>query len=113
MRSAHRIGQTRPVTVYRLITKDTAEERVVHRAQKKLFLDTMVTGAQNRSKIDEMMSDQESFNTEELLKGARARRVCRSQFPALSLTISLVSSPPPSAQVWRQQDDQHGLARQS
>ena len=36
---AHRIGQTKPVHVYRLVTQGTVEERIVQRAQKKLFLD--------------------------------------------------------------------------
>ena len=40
----HRIGQTKPVHVYRLIASGTVEERMVARAQKKMFLDTVVTG---------------------------------------------------------------------
>lgn len=32
---AHRIGQTRPVTVHRLITHGTVDERVFEIAQKK------------------------------------------------------------------------------
>ncbi len=32
---AHRIGQTKPVTVYRLITKNSVEERILKRAQQK------------------------------------------------------------------------------
>ena len=35
---AHRIGQERPVTVYRLITEETIEERIVelHREKREL-----------------------------------------------------------------------------
>ncbi|CAM9856397.1 unnamed protein product, partial [Sphacelaria rigidula] len=38
----HRIGQTKTVKVYRLVTEDTIEEKVVERAQQKLKLDAMV-----------------------------------------------------------------------
>lgn len=36
---AHRIGQSKEVTVYRLITKDTYEAEMFERAIKKLGLD--------------------------------------------------------------------------
>jgi DNA helicase INO80 len=35
MDRAHRLGQTKPVTVYRLITKGTIEERILLRAKQK------------------------------------------------------------------------------
>merc|ERR1712152_44625 len=35
---AHRIGQTKPVTIYRLISEESIEERIVQRAQQKLCL---------------------------------------------------------------------------
>ena len=38
----HRIGQTKTVHVYRLVTEDSIEEKVVERAQQKLKLDAMV-----------------------------------------------------------------------
>ena len=37
---AHRIGQRRPVTIYRLIAKDTVEERVLELHDEKLHLST-------------------------------------------------------------------------
>jgi len=40
---AHRLGQTRPVRVFRLVCAQSVEERVVARAQRKLYLDAMVT----------------------------------------------------------------------
>jgi hypothetical protein len=39
---AHRIGQTKTVQVFRLVTEDTVEVKVVERAQQKLKLDAMV-----------------------------------------------------------------------
>ena len=38
----HRIGQTKPVTIFRLITEKTVEERIVERAERKLRLDVMI-----------------------------------------------------------------------
>lgn len=42
MDRAHRIGQTKQVWVYRLITKDAIEEKVLERATQKLKLDQLV-----------------------------------------------------------------------
>jgi SWI/SNF-related matrix-associated actin-dependent regulator of chromatin subfamily A member 5 len=42
MGRVHRIGQTRVVHVYRLVTAGSVEECIVQRAQRKLFLDTMI-----------------------------------------------------------------------
>lgn len=36
----HRIGQTKPVQVYRLVSKDTVEQRVVEIATEKMDLTT-------------------------------------------------------------------------
>ncbi|KAK7805922.1 hypothetical protein U0070_007359 [Myodes glareolus] len=42
MDRAHRIGQKKPVRVFRLITENTVEERIVERAEIKLRLDSIV-----------------------------------------------------------------------
>jgi len=39
---AHRIGQTKQVRVFKLITENTVEERIIERAEMKLRLDTVV-----------------------------------------------------------------------
>ncbi|CAN6464121.1 unnamed protein product [Victoria cruziana] len=38
----HRIGQTKPVTVYRLVTKETVDENIYQIAKRKLILDAAV-----------------------------------------------------------------------
>lgn len=45
MARVHRIGQTKTVHVYRLVTDGSIEERMVERAQKKLYMDRMVNTA--------------------------------------------------------------------
>lgn len=42
MARVHRIGQTKTVHIYRFVTSGTVEERIVQRAQKKLYLDSLV-----------------------------------------------------------------------
>ncbi|GFR46603.1 hypothetical protein Agub_g8206, partial [Astrephomene gubernaculifera] len=42
MARVHRIGQTRPVHVYRLVSEGSVEERMQRRAEAKLYLDQMV-----------------------------------------------------------------------
>jgi SNF2 family DNA or RNA helicase len=49
---AHRIGQTRPVTVYRLITRDTIEEKIVALHERKRHLaDSLLEGTGEASSI--------------------------------------------------------------
>ena len=49
---AHRIGQTRPVTVYRLVAKHTIEEKIVALHQKKRDLaDSLLDGADMSGKM--------------------------------------------------------------
>ncbi|KNH05172.1 DNA-dependent ATPase [Perkinsela sp. CCAP 1560/4] len=54
---AHRLGQTRPVTVLRFISGGTVEERMYTRALKKLYLDAMVV---QKSRLRPANSDSES-----------------------------------------------------
>ena len=42
MARVHRIGQTKPVAVFRLLTSRSVEERITARAEKKLYLDAVV-----------------------------------------------------------------------
>jgi len=49
MARVHRIGQTKPVHVYRLVSQGTVEERLICRAEKRLFLDGIVLRDQLRN----------------------------------------------------------------
>ena len=53
MERAHRIGQTKPVRVYRLICRGSVEERMLSRAEKKLFLNAMVAEASEDDDLEE------------------------------------------------------------
>eukprot|EP00567_Pseudictyota_dubia_P012407 CAMPEP_0197443846 /NCGR_PEP_ID=MMETSP1175-20131217/9482_1 /TAXON_ID=1003142 /ORGANISM="Triceratium dubium, Strain CCMP147" /LENGTH=1531 /DNA_ID=CAMNT_0042974537 /DNA_START=443 /DNA_END=5038 /DNA_ORIENTATION=+ len=54
----HRLGQKKPVNVYRLVTENTVEEKIVERAQQKLKLDAMVV-QQGRLKEKDKVSKEE------------------------------------------------------
>jgi SWI/SNF-related matrix-associated actin-dependent regulator of chromatin subfamily A member 5 len=53
MARVHRIGQKKVVHIYRLVSAGTVEERVLQRAEKKLYLDQMV----NRGITTDMEND--------------------------------------------------------
>eukprot|EP00977_Amphora_coffeiformis_P010111 scaffold2357_cov167-Amphora_coffeaeformis.AAC.19 len=60
----HRLGQKKPVQVFRLVSENTVEEKIVERAQQKLKLDAMVV-QQGRLK------DKDKVSKEELMAAVR------------------------------------------
>jgi SNF2 family DNA or RNA helicase len=56
---AHRIGQTRPVTIYRLVTQGTIEEKIVElHHQKRDLADSLLQGTDSAHKLtaDELIA---------------------------------------------------------
>ncbi|CRG97253.1 chromodomain-helicase-DNA-binding protein 1 homolog, putative [Plasmodium gallinaceum] len=49
---AHRIGQTKTVQIYRLVTKDSIEQTILERAKVKMVLDTLVVQGLNKKQND-------------------------------------------------------------
>ena len=82
---AHRIGQKKPVTVYKLCTQGTVEEQMMGRIQKKLYLSAKVT---------ESMRDIHSKSATKSKKGPGGRLVetAEDDMPQLDTTqlMSLV-----------------------
>lgn len=59
MDRAHRIGQKKQVRVFRLITEKSVEEKIVERAERKLFLDAIVIQQGRLAQIDKGLSRNE------------------------------------------------------
>jgi SWI/SNF-related matrix-associated actin-dependent regulator of chromatin subfamily A member 5 len=75
MDRAHRIGQTKEVRVFRFITEGTVEEKVVERADRKLFLDAAVIQQGRMSDKNTALSKSElmtmvRFGADEIIKNA-------------------------------------------
>lgn len=54
----HRIGQKKPVSVFRLVTENTVEENIVERAQQKLKLDAMIVQQGRLKEKDKVSTDE-------------------------------------------------------
>ncbi|KAM3144240.1 hypothetical protein pb186bvf_003702 [Paramecium bursaria] len=64
---AHRIGQSKEVTVYRLVTKDTYESEMFERAIKKLGLDQAIfMGGQFKQHEKQLIKTDKKFSKQEM-----------------------------------------------
>jgi SWI/SNF-related matrix-associated actin-dependent regulator of chromatin subfamily A member 5 len=66
MARCHRIGQTKPVTIYRLVSQDSVEEQALTRLTKKLYLSIKVTTAATKGPATDDKAP--SFSKSELVK---------------------------------------------
>ena len=71
---AHRIGQKKPVQVFRLISEGTVEEKIIERADRKLFLDAAVIqqgrlAEQNSSLEKDELMKMVRFGADQILSG--------------------------------------------
>ena len=73
---AHRIGQTRPVMVYRLVAKDTIEEKVMALKQRKSALFDAVLGGDSLSST--------TFGADEIRELLGLEKSLRTPAPAVS-----------------------------
>lgn len=74
----HRIGQTKPVRIFRLVTRGTVEERIVSRASQKLYLERMVVGGRGGVAQAERERETEESADEVLSLGVSRSEVRRS-----------------------------------
>lgn len=86
MDRAHRIGQTKQVHVYRMVTDSSVEEKVVERAAKKLRLDQVVIQQGNRKEAAEAAKKAQQSSKDELLNMIQhgAQEVMNQNAEALS-----------------------------
>jgi len=73
MDRAHRIGQKKQVRVFRFVTEGSVEEKIVERAQRKLYLDAVVIQQgrlmqQNKNLSKEELATMVRFGADEIFK---------------------------------------------
>ena len=74
MDCAHRLGQTKPVQVFWFVSEGTVEEKIIERADKKLFLDAAVIQqgrlAEQNSKLSKTeLMQMVKFGADQIISG--------------------------------------------
>lgn len=74
---AHRIGQTKQVRVFRFITENSVEEKIIERAERKLYLDAAIVQQgrlmeQNKQLSKDEMMQMVRFGADEIFRSDRA-----------------------------------------
>ncbi|QBM89848.1 chromodomain-helicase-DNA-binding protein 1 [Metschnikowia aff. pulcherrima] len=80
MARAHRIGQTRHVSVYRFVSKDTVEEEILERARKKMILEYAIIslGMTDASSSKKNKNEPSSSELSQILKFGAANMFAAS-----------------------------------
>lgn len=103
MDRAHRLGQTRQVTVYRLITKGTIDERIVQLARVKKDVQDMVVGNKNFTDLTKPSEIVQLLLNEDQLANLNSGNVDPSQ--SLSGQPIAGGSMPVSRELWNEEGD--------
>ncbi|KAJ9103708.1 hypothetical protein QFC20_004712 [Naganishia adeliensis] len=127
MDRAHRIGQTKQVYVFRFITQDAIEERIIERATQKLKLDQLVIqegraqqaakAAQNKEELldmiqhgaEKIINNRESMTIDDdideiIRKGEEKTTALNSKYEGLSLDALTNFQSELSAKTWEGQE---------
>merc|ERR1719476_283885 len=77
MDRAHRIGQKKQVRVFRFVTENTVEEKIIERAERKLYLDAVVIQQgrllqQNRKLSKGELESMVKFGAETIFKSSKS-----------------------------------------
>ncbi|KAG1680939.1 hypothetical protein FOA52_009898 [Chlamydomonas sp. UWO 241] len=89
MARVHRIGQTKPVHVYRLCSEGTVEDRIQRRAEQKLYLDQMVNrGSTAAAEEMEALDKKElmamlKFGADRIFKNDKGRMMSEEELDSL------------------------------
>ena len=70
MARVHRIGQSKVVHVYRMVTRGTIEEKILDRAEQKLYLDQMVN-SKRASEQEGATGEDEAETPQEMMEALR------------------------------------------
>ncbi|GAX78544.1 hypothetical protein CEUSTIGMA_g5984.t1 [Chlamydomonas eustigma] len=120
MARVHRIGQTRPVHVYRLCSEGTVEDRIQRRAEQKLYLDQMVNrGSTAAAEEMEALDKNEllsmlKFGADRIFKNDSGRMMSDAELEALLDRSTMLAEQELQTLKETQRDDakqQQGQAR--